>query len=132
MSAEPLLYLPNGVRPSGEWAPKVEVRPKAKQPPQWLKNIEAFGRRYGATAGAYMDDLSSQYKAIWLCWECRHKFNYKGAHYFYEKNMRVSGRCDGCREFRTDSHLFIHESSICDSGGTVRHEHVWTPRKGGR
>jgi hypothetical protein len=131
MSAQPRLYLPPSVRPSGDWAPQ-QVPKIRKQPNKsWLKYIEAFGRRVGQSAGSYMDDLSCQYAAIWLCWECRHKFDHKGAHYFYEKNMRVTGRCDGCRELRPNSHLFIHESTIHSPSERVRHEHSWTPRKGG-
>ncbi|MHC4179981.1 MAG: hypothetical protein ACYSWU_20950, partial [Planctomycetota bacterium] len=59
------------------------------------------------------------------------KFNYRRAHYFYEKNLRVRGSCDGCRNFDTEAHLFIHESTLADQGGKVRHETVWTPRQGG-
>ena len=131
MSQAPLLYLPKGTTPSGAWEPRGAVRPQKTTPKKWLQHLEVFGRRYGTPAGAYMDDLSAQHKTIWLCWECRHKFNHKRARYFYEKNIRVRGRCDGCREYREDSHLFIHESLICDHGGKIRHEHIWTPRKGG-
>ena len=127
MSAAPTIYTPRGVPfRGGDIIAKKQSAVRKR-----LKQIEAFGRKIGQPAGSYMDDLSSQWKTIWLCWECRHKFNYKGAHYFYEKNIRVTGRCDGCRELRPDSHLFIHESRICDFGGKIRHEHVWTPRKGG-
>jgi len=131
MTAGPLLYLPKSMRPSKGWEAKGAPPPAPAQrlpSKQKIKRMEAFGRKVGATAGAYMDDLSSQHKAIWLCFQCRHKFDYKAAHYFYEKNLRVQGRCDGCREHRADSHLFIHESTICDQGGLIRNEHVWTPR----
>jgi len=129
MSNAPLLYLPNSVKPSGEWARKSPPKPLHKKPSKkWLKHLEAFGRKVGVSAGGYMDDLSAQQKAIWLCRLCRHKFDYKRAHYFYEKNMRVRGKCDGCREFDVDSHLFIHESTIHAPGEMNRHGHVWTPR----
>ena len=129
MSSEPLLYLPNGARPSGGWEKKTEPPPKPKNgklKPSRLR--EAIGRKLGIPHGSYMDDLSSQKKTIWLCWSCRYKFDYKKAHYFYEKNLRVRGNCDGCKRWDVESHLFIHESTVADHGGKVRHETVWTPR----
>ena len=128
MSVQPRLYLPNNTRPSGDWEPKSDPVPKPRPTPKYLKYLEALGKKFGVPAGSYMDDLSSQRKAIWLCWECKHKFDYKRAHYFYEKNLRVRGNCDGCRRFDTESHLFIHESTVADPGGKIRHGHVWTPR----
>jgi hypothetical protein len=123
MSEAPLLYLPNGTRPSEGWKPQ----PKTKK---WSPSrlVEALGKKVGITAGSYMDDLSAQKKTIWLCWSCRYKFNHKRSGYFYEKNLRVRGHCDGCKRFDTESHLFIHESTVADHGGKVRHETVWTPR----
>ena len=129
MSAEPLLYLPNGTRPSGDWEAKgtETVKTKPGQPkPSRLR--EAIGRKFGIPHGTYMDDLAAQHKTIWLCWSCRHKFAHKKHHYFYEKNLRVRGDCDGCKRWDVESHLFIHESTVADHGGKVRHETVWTPR----
>ena len=132
MTGQPLLYLPNGTQPSGDWAPQKPAQELPKIATRQTKKgntlLEFFGRKKGEVAGSYMDGLSSRKKTIWLCGGCRFKFDHKRAHYFYEKNLRVQGRCDGCREHRADSHLFIHESMICDHGGKIRHEHIWTPR----
>jgi hypothetical protein len=127
MSTQPRLYLPNGTRPSGDWAPK--PKPKSKSGKLLPTNLwETMGRKFGIAHGSYMDDLSANHKTIWLCWSCKHKFDYKKVHYFYEKNLRVRGNCDGCRRFDVNSHLFIHESTLTDPGGKSRHGHVWTPR----
>jgi len=123
----PTLILPKRLSPSSGWdeKPQAPARP-AKRP----KVAEHPGRDFGEVAGSYIDGLVARAKTIWLCWSCRHKFDHASAHYFYEKNLRVTGRCDGCREHRPDSHLFIHESLLCDSGGKIRHGLVWTPRNG--
>ena len=125
--SEPLLYLPKSVAPSDGWEQKPEAeKPKPSMPTTNM--VEAPGRKPGTTSGTYVGDLVAMAKTIWLCWSCRYKFDHKTAGYFYEKNLRVTGRCDGCKEHRPDSHLFIHESLICDEGGKIRHGHVWTPR----
>lgn len=125
--SEPLLILPNSVEPSEGWQAKPPAEPPAPKRPS-TGMVEVQGRKPGTTAGSYIDDLTALHKTVWLCWSCRGKFNHKNAGYFYEKNLRVTGRCDGCKEHRPNSHLFIHESLICDQGGKIRHGHVWTPR----
>jgi hypothetical protein len=86
------------------------------------------GRPVGKPAGSYMSDLWELKKAIWLCWECRHKFDFKRHHYFYEKNLRVNGNCDGCREYRPGAHFFVHESLLVNSGGRSVSGQSWIPR----
>ncbi len=129
MSESARLFLPNGTRPSGGWEPEPEQPPKPK--PGRLspsRVVEALGRKFGVPHGTYVDDLSANHKTIWLCWSCRHKFGEEKAHYFYEKRLRVRGKCDGCRRWDVESHLFIHESLLAEPGGNTRHKQIWTPR----
>ena len=126
MTVAPLLYLPESVQPSSGWEKAPVQQKPAPKPTTNLR--EAPGRKTGQTSGTHIDNLTALQKAIWLCWSCRHKFNERAHRYFYEKNMRVVGRCDGCKEYRGESHLFIHESLLCDIGGRIRHGHSWTPR----
>ena len=129
MSAGPTLYLPNSVQPSGGWKAKSKQKPKRQS--GWHLPPPDTGKRSGKPAGTHIDDLSAQAMAIWLCFQCRSKFDHERAHYFYEKNMRVRGNCDACKTFDVEAHLFIHESTLTDPGGKSRHGHVWTPRQGG-
>jgi hypothetical protein len=92
-----------------------------------LQSFEAPGKRSGKTAGSHMDELWTLHKAIWLCWECKHKFDHVRHRYFYEKNLRVNARCDGCGEHRQNSHLFIHESTVVQNGKS-RHGDSWRPQ----
>jgi len=121
--SEPLLYLPNSVKPSGGWQEKQKPRPTPRP-----RVVESPGRNYGQAAGSHISDLGEQEKAIWLCFKCKHRFDHKRAHYFYEKNLRVRGSCDACKTFDVEAHLFIHESTLTDPGGRSRHGQVWTPR----
>ena len=106
--SSPLIYIPGQAR-----------RPVAREAP---------GRRVGTTAGSHVaGELSELHSTIWLCWACKPKFDHKRHHYFYEKNLRVSGRCDGCKEYRENSHLFVHESTVVQNGRS-KHGDSWLPR----
>jgi hypothetical protein len=46
--------------------------------------------------------------------------------YFYEKNIRVQARCDGCDEHSVRAHMYIHESTVVQNRKS-RHGDSWLP-----
>lgn len=110
--------------------PNILIRKPFTKAQQALRRLESFaapGRPSGKAAGSHIDDLTEQMKAIWLCSACKYKFDHMRHSYFYEKNMRVNGRCDGCDEFHTKSHLYVHDSLVVQNGKS-RHGNSWLPR----
>jgi len=67
-------------------------------------------------------ELSERKKFITLGSCCRAKFDEKVHHYVADWMMQWSGRCDGCRELRTDMTGFLHQSRMGRTQGTVRDE----------
>ena len=83
-----------------------------------LKRALSPGRRVGKPAGSHVGDLQGLSQSIVLCRECRPFFapnpDRPPRDYRYDRFLRVSGKCDGCREFdhQGNLHLFVHESAI--------------------
>ena len=83
----------------------------------------SMGRKLGKPIGGYVDDLTALRQTVLLCEKHFRKFDHRKAHYFHEKNLRVGGKCDACREeMPGDGYLFIHESRIGPRS-------VWLPRQ---
>ena len=77
-----------------------------------MKRASYAGRRVGSIAGAHIDTLAAQHKAIVLCYGCAPKFNAKAYHYFVEKKVPVTGLCDGCRAPGNQHVMHVHESLL--------------------
>ena len=76
-----------------------------------------------------MNDLAELQKAIILCFGCAHNFDHKRSHYYKDRKFPwVVGRCDGCRVFSPQAHLYIHESLLTGYKGRTRSGQVWTQR----
>jgi len=99
-----------------------------------LGNLERTGgpkvalRPVGKTHSSYIDDFIATEAAPILCSSCVYKFDAKKNHYVMASRWgQISGQCSACREHSLKNVLFIHESTVCDSGGKIRSGHVYTP-----
>ncbi len=87
------------------------------------------GRKYGATVGGWISDLTELRKAIVLCWRCQSKFYYKRAKYYRDEVFPyATGTCDGCRQIAVQGKLYIPEERLSDPGSLVKPGQCWTPR----
>lgn len=63
------------------------------------------------TAGGYIADLASNFKAIALCRHgCERKFDPKSVGYVVMRYL-VSGPCDGCRQWGVNR-FFLHKDHL--------------------
>ena len=79
-------------------------------------------------AGAWIGQKVDSRNAIALCSLCRPKFDFKRNNYVPATRWgRCIGTCDGCREHTNDQLLFIHESTVSNTGGRVVSGTVYVP-----
>jgi hypothetical protein len=89
---------------------------KAWTKPEILKSYEATGRKRAQTAGAHVAGMLSELKkAIWLCPDCHHKFDWKKHRYYnvwkFDKTT-VNANCDACKAFSSQCRLFLYEPTV--------------------
>ena len=89
---------------------------KAWTKPEVLKSYEAPGRKRGRPPGVWVaGDLAELHKAIWLCPDCDHRFDWKRHHYYpvykYEKTT-VQANCDACKAPSRLCRLFLYEPTV--------------------
>lgn len=88
------------------------------------------GRKYGNTVSSWMSDLTELRKAIVLGDCCQSKFYYQRAHYHRDERWsgRVTGKCDGCRQYVTSGRLYLPEELLINSDGSSSPGQCWAPK----
>lgn len=87
--------------------------PKKLTKADFIKSLEAIGRRKGKPIGSYIIDLADLKKTIVLCSGCVKGFDAKRHGYYRQREYPyVRGNCDACRIFSNDASLFIHQKNV--------------------
>lgn len=86
----------------------------------YMKSIEAGGKKRGRVAGGWVADLAELKKCITLCPECTPKFNPAKVGYRKEKEFPVcQAKCDGCSTWDIRCSAYFHETVYSDVRSTA-------------
>lgn len=104
---------------SGE-AESVTMPPEILIKKQWsyrdiLANAEDPGRKWGQTAGTYIDDLTALQKTLILCPNCKKGINWRRQGYYNVEHFEhtlCQGTCDGCHVHTNRGTLLLHETNV--------------------